>query len=805
MRTGDVIYMKKENSIPEAESCLNGSGFPFRTVFTFEYLLEYWRCLEKNHPFRLLYESRIRPLEENHHPLLNSQSALASVEAHPDSVGDLLSIVFPPASADNVLAIAQPVNSLEPFYQTEAYRKTFGGASMAPPPEEVEDIQRRVILYVYSRILNLFYGFEIFYDNSLMVKIVNQETGLLRFFNTLFDDRFIRLVKVSDPPALSDEQRVMISENLNDIELLQRIIPPEHFELRGFIIVQKTDVTTQAVISEIKRELLNKRSILEADRFRELQSLIRTLLCKSDLILALSAIHHDRALVLNTAPDGCVTPECIYRDSRHFHIEDFQGSLFERAAVEGKPLIINDFPEYSRTSPLHPINEQILCKNVKSLLVHPLMMEDRMVGQCVLMSEQTYAFDPLNLMKLEDVYPLFALVIAHALEDFDNEVQSLIQSSFTSIHPSIEWRFRRAAVNFIDHGAEGKVQPMEPIVFDSVYPLYCATDIRGSSTQRNHAIQGDLRDHLLMVREIIAESAAARTLPVLDEYLFRIDSFLADLEDGLVSGDEIGIMQFLHTEVEPAFDDLRAFGEGVAAKIDRYWSAMDSGTGSLYRKRRDFDESVDLLNRTISAYLDRVQPEAQAMFPHYYDKTTTDGVDQNMYIGASLNADGRFDRLYLRNLRLWQLMTLCEIARITDALTDRLPVSLETTHLVVVQDVPLTLVFKTDEKKLAVEGAYNIRYEIMKKRIDKAVVKGTGERLTQIGRIAIVYSQNSEAAEYRQYIEFLTARGFLEGEVEEFVLDDMQGVKGLRALRVSINRKDSGVQREPLLHILRGA
>jgi predicted nucleic acid-binding protein len=80
-----------------------------------------------------------------------------------------------------------------------------------------------------------------------------------------------------------------------------------------------------------------------------------------------------------------------------------------------------------------------------------------------------------------------------------------------------------------------------------------------------------------------------------------------------------------------------------------------------------------------------------------------------------------------------------------------------------------------------------VRYEIMKKRIDKAVVLGTTERLTQPGKIAIVYSQGAEAAEYRDYIAYLQAQGYLHGEVEKLELEELQGVSGLRALRVAVN------------------
>jgi ATP-dependent exoDNAse (exonuclease V) beta subunit len=93
-----------------------------------------------------------------------------------------------------------------------------------------------------------------------------------------------------------------------------------------------------------------------------------------------------------------------------------------------------------------------------------------------------------------------------------------------------------------------------------------------------------------------------------------------------------------------------------------------------------------------------------------------------------------------------------------------------------------------------VDGAYNIRYEIIKKRIDKAVIKGSAERLTQPGKIAIIYSQAKEALEYRQYIDYLQAAAYLTGEVEEVELEDLQGLQGLKALRVTVNMQPPLIQ-----------
>ena len=85
------------------------------------------------------------------------------------------------------------------------------------------------------------------------------------------------------------------------------------------------------------------------------------------------------------------------------------------------------------------------------------------------------------------------------------------------------------------------------------------------------------------------------------------------------------------------------------------------------------------------------------------------------------------------------------------------------------------------------EGAYNIRYQIIKKRIDKVCLKGTNERLTQVGKIAVIYFNGKDAEEYIKYIQYLQEQGTLMNDLEEVELEELQGVRGLKALRVSVN------------------
>jgi hypothetical protein len=483
---------------------------------------------------------------------------------------------------------------------------------------------------------------------------------------------------------------------------------------------------------------------------------------------------------------------CLFADSVHHTISDFAGSVFDRASRQREPMVIEDLADCpERTA----VEDAILEGGTRSLIVAPLHYQGQLMGMLKLASPNPGELKPMATLKLREVLPLFSMALRRSVEELEQRVQAIIKEQCTAIHPSVEWRFRQAAFQAMERRASGAATEMEPIVFKNVYPLYAVSDIRGSSEERNRAIQADLVTHLRLAREVIDRAHEARPLPVLDQLRYRIDRNIGQLEDGLSSGDETRIIDFLREHVEPRLDHLAGFGAAVRERFSAYRAAMDPRLGTIYRRRKQYEESVTRINETIAAYLDAEQEMAQAMFPHYFEKQQTDGVDYSMYVGAALVESGLFDELYLKNLRLWQLMVTCGIARRVEALRGRLAVPLETAHLVLVQHTPLSIRFRFDEKRFDVDGAYNVRYEGIKKRIDKAKVRGASERVTQPGKMAIVYSHRNEAVEYRQYLEYLCNLGYVTGEPEELELEEMQGVQGLRALRATIDL--SGVEPEP--------
>ncbi len=213
---------------------------------------------------------------------------------------------------------------------------------------------------------------------------------------------------------------------------------------------------------------------------------------------------------------------------------------------------------------------------------------------------------------------------------------------------------------------------------------------------------------------------------------------------------------------------------------------VSDGEGAVLRADA-YEASRRAINRAVSDVLLAEEAETQRLFPHYFELTRTDGVEHSMYIGPSIAPDRPFDLAYVENLRLRQLIAACAVAREVRRLGETLPMPLAIAQLVVVQHAPITLRFRADEKRFDVDSPSGVRFELLKKRLDKACVNGTEERITQPDQIAVVYSTEAEEAEYRRYAEYLAAQGHIEAEFETLGVEDLPDAAGLRMLRLKVS------------------
>lgn len=761
--------------------------FPFRCTLSLRPLVEFWLS-----PFSHGASSNsclvagLRDQLAAAPELLEPIEDLSLLERHKPIVEALMGAVFPAAFWETKPMAALVPFCMKPVLVSPPFRKLFmkeEGVFGAEFLVGREGFFRGRLARAYLRILRSFYQVEEVLDFPVVCRIQDPETGLDRYYSLQLDPRFTIIKPVGELPALSQEQKAALLENLTNPDVLRQVLPPENFEIQGLTVVEAVDVTQSEVLSALERDLIDQDSVFSRAGFLRLQQRLRTLSRRPDLLVGLAALNEDQVFLLNL---GCEIQHdgSMFAGGEVIPQAEFRGSLYEKAVLEQRILRI---PDLARERMKTKVEEAILRSGGRSLLIAPLSYQGVAIGTMDLTTPRPGDLGPVEALLLEQILPLFSMAVKRGLDEIEHRVQGVIKEKCTAVHPAVEWRFRRAALRYLRSKKSGQEPEMESIVFRDVYPLYGISDVRGSSEERNRAVQADLAEHLELALNVLEKSSSLRPQPILQELSFRVQRALEKVKAGLASGDEVTMVASIRKEVEPLFPYLEEIGPEVASAIEKYRAGMDPHLGSVYRRRREFEESLSALTARLSSYLDLEEAEAQAMLPHYFEKHRTDGVDYIMYVGQSLLEKGSFTELHLENFRLWQLMLSCSMAWLGENFKSSLSIPLETTHLILLNRMPMSIRFRFDEKRFDVDGTYHIRHEILRARIDKAVVRHTGERLTQPGKIALVYAHAEEAKEAKRHIDFLQARGFLKAEVENLELEDLPGVQGLRALRVEVD------------------
>ncbi|MBU2468276.1 MAG: GAF domain-containing protein, partial [Proteobacteria bacterium] len=645
----------------------------------------------------------------------------------------LMSLLFPPAAWDTEAFAAVVPFVLTPFMASPQYQEIF----LNPPAGRVVrcNIDEATFLYgrtikAYMFILNSLYGLKQQMDYPLAMVVREEATGLERHFAIQLDFRFVRPEAVGEPVILSEAELEFAKKNITDPEALRELLPPERFRLSGFTTMRAVEVTAFETISALSRDLIDQETVMSRTGFMRLQERLRTYFGRADLVAGLAAVHQDQVMLLNV---GCHIDEgSIFGQTNQVPMEQFKGSLFDKLSQNGEMVVV---PDVQAEPGLAEFSADYTKSDIRSLLIAPLLYQGDFIGSLEVGLPGVDQFKANDAALMTQLQPLFTVAVKNALNDLDQQIQAVIKQQCTAVHPAVEWRFEQAAMRHLESLRRGRSEAMEPIVFSEVYPLFATSDIRGSSRLRNRAIAADLARHLDLGLEVVKRAQSIKAMPILGELAGRIERRRDRLEGALKSGDETGLADFMRREVETVFTDLAKQGPQVAEAIAAYREEVDPHLGTVYHQRRRFEDSVSALNERLAAYLDQEEKAMQATLPHYYERHRTDGVDCLLYLGASLNPDGAFSRLHLSNFRLWQLMVTCGLAWHGEQLKKELPAPLDTAHLILVQETPMNIRFRYDEKRFDVDGAYDVRHEIIRSRLDKAVISG-GERLTQPGKIA---------------------------------------------------------------------
>jgi len=712
---------------------------------------------------------------------------LSLLDKHEELIKNLLADLFPTALTNNeIKAAAIPFFNIT-FNHSARFKKILenAGEDFDIAIRNFDDHQ----FYVFCccLILNDYYGYHFDISMPLFYDIPGAD-GVIKHYRILYNGDFLEFIPTEKAHALTPEDITMLMDNFDDLNLWKEKFPKGSWISKGFGIVSLFDATTESAISNLKSSLLVSDELKEVKK-ANFENIFRSIYKIADLRIGFTEINVDDN-VFKIAPFKDIKSHILVGNKEMDCGSMFCNATMQQMINERRYLIMSDVEAFREQNPDDTsLADHLLSQNIKSCILAPIVKNENFYGFIELVSSRAKELNSINARKLEYVLPFLTDTIERYYSELQNEIDAIIQNEYTAIHHSVYWKFREEALAHVH--AKNNSQAFKEIVFKEVFPLYGQIDVKGSSTARNDSTEKDLIVQIGKLLNLFRFIFMQEKLPLIEQHIYELQNIEEGLGKELKADTEATIQNYIINEVHPVLQHFDSANSEIHQKIADYFGTLDSKVKMVYESRKDFDDTLSIINKQLAAVLDEKQKEAQAFFPHYYERFKTDGVEHNLYIGASISPKHAYNPLYLNNLRLWQLQAMCEMENEYYKLKPSLPYELDVTSLILVFSSPISIRFRMDEKRFDVDGTYNARYEVVKKRIDKSNIKGTKERITQKNKITIVYTQKKEEMEYRRYIQLLQHKNMLGNVIESFDVEDLQGVTGLKALRVAVAYNDN--------------
>ncbi|NRD21788.1 GAF domain-containing protein [Winogradskyella litoriviva] len=758
---------------------------PIEVKISFNKLLnKYENLIEDDNDYIVANARRVLKIAKKNPILRDGFSDFKTFKTHEKEINGILQDTFSPILTKNEIKTASIPYHHYTFNSSERFKNILktAGDDFELEMKNMPDDQRYII--TCAIILNVCYGYNINFKRPFYYEIPDAN-GIMRYYKILYNADFTEISPKENAPKITQEDYNELLDNFENIELWKEKFPPQSYMFKGFVISNIFDVTDDQSISNIKSSLIGEKKRKDESFMDGFQEIFQSLFglknirvgfsiynAEEDVFERVYGVGMNSFLLNDLESKNCSDALCkwsynkLLLENEYFSVSDVDKSFKRSKGKAPHILVLRD-------------------QGFKSAIFAPIANDDGLMGILEIVSKEPKILNSINANKLVDVMPFIVTAVERSKNDESNLIEAIIQKECTSIHSSVHWRFKKEARSFIKDQMNGKKASFNKIAFENIYPLYGQIDIKGSSEARNWATQQDLSMQLNAVKRILQNASKIEVLPIYEQYIYQINDYLEAIEAHFQVDSEHQISEFIKNDIEPILKHLYIVDD-LKEQIDVYFKRVDDRTDALYHHRKHYDDTISLINKEMASLLDQKQEKAQLMYPHYYERFKTDGVEHNMYIGESITKEDSFNPIYLYNLRLWQLQVMVEMENAYYQMKSDFPVALDVASMILVFNQPLSISFRMDEKQFDVDGTYNARYEIVKKRVDKAFVKGTEERVTQKGKISIVYSQKEDEREYLRYVKFLQAKKYLGDDVEIVELQDLQAVTGLKAIRVNV-------------------
>ncbi|MCA5004940.1 hypothetical protein [Sphingobacterium bovistauri] len=745
-------------------------------ITSFRPIIDKISALKDDAPYgaRLLANELLKLINPNHNfeKEYDAQELKPIFEIIANLSGDLK------LSHEEYVAFASPIPDTI-IYSTAAFQKLLDGGLEIyeiETGEECFNIKNKVLYYL---ILERFYNI-----NKLDAELIfeSKNDGFCKYYELKIDFTFVDIEYEGKLPRLDltkikdnrHDSYDLLNEALSSIDLTK-------FKFEGFSILRFINRDKDFLIRRIQDVVKNINLKNKESLSNEIDNIFKSILRKEGLSYFFLPI-----LELSGFPitENEYTKQSILLGQYlNFSKACNNCSIYSYLS---KPIIWSYGIENDLNIDDEVFIEILQSRNITNYLGIPLFYRERFVGFIEIYSNSDN-FNKNDALKLKSFLPHFAQLSNDFVEYLKNQLDKIILENYTSIQPALQWRFNEVAVSYLSKiNIPDENVMLDEIVFKDIYPIYGAVDIKDSTRIRNATYKQVIIQHLKYIDDFLNVVSQQDRLQNIDIFKENIRKVFKYINDKGIEKNIVNIRTFLEKEVSKLLDEVRN-SHFIDKELSQIILQIEEHNAQIIETGNDpFEKSLSTLTKAIKHEYDVLNNEIQHIFPCYFETFRTDGIEYDGYIGQSITPTQTFNITVLHDVRKKQILSMIRIIKKARELSAQLPIPLRTTQLLFVHPDKISISFREDEKRFDVEGGYNIRYQIIKKRIDKALIENSRERLVQPETIAIVFSNETVSTDILDNLKEIALMGLIHYDFEFHTLEELQGVSELRAIRVKV-------------------
>ncbi|HLA59269.1 MAG TPA: hypothetical protein VK622_10930, partial [Puia sp.] len=673
------------------------------------------------------------------YPELSNNVPLENLSKYEEMLELVSTCLLPLAADENSLwALSSPL-SPQIFYSTDAFHELMEclehpvvlDPAKGNADSESEKIMREL---QYGMLLEKVYSLPYLKKTEWIRKFEDPNTGLDKYFQVNIDTRFIDIQPINQLPAMDCSSMSPASVWGEEFKKIQKSIPLNQFEARGFSIITLTDVTAEQAVEQVGKLVIHHSEKDKRPLFDEITHALQTVVGSKDYqfgLVPFLSINDRPALIFDKIPFSIILQACL-----NFNVSKKDIAKLRNDFTRKPRMIIWSDSDKESHLPEFAVNA-FRQSGIGTYIMFPIYHNEQVTG---FFEVSTKVGKPMlsegQMVRLKPVLSIMTQLIQDIIARFNRSIENIIKEKFTSIQPAVQWKFNEAAWHYLrDHNSEEGVDTVENIIFKNLHPLYGAVDIRNSTILRNQALEKDYAVQLGTLINVLT-SLNYQEKPELDRIMITANNWRNIIQEPLTTQQEVRLDEFFNLDVQYELENLLHAEPESTEFLIPYFQSIDEENGIAFENRRLLEAAIKKLNSTVNNFFENASVDLLNIFPCYFEKFRTDGVEYDIYAGQSIVPHAPFKKEHLQEMKRWQLRSMIQVVHLVQDLVPDMDFPLQTTQLLFVHPQTIDITFRKDERRFDVEGAYNIRYHIIKKRIDKVLILDTNERLTQPGKIA---------------------------------------------------------------------